>query len=236
MSASTYTVYRMALPSGGVVRVRKPGIIGLLGRAPSMLPLLAAALEVSRPSDTETTKSESAPRTVIQTLQDFARSVLLEPDLADVLLWADLLAIHRWGLSPEVTPARLESEAKWGANDLRPLIKGHGSILLDRIASRYGQRPSTLLGLTDNLALAADCDLAVGYRGLRYENNGDEVEVEDMTGRKWRVPKSALATANQPAGAHVINADWYTDRYGELNLTAGGEGGDGQISIEPVKH
>lgn len=232
----TYSIFRLRLPSGGVVRVRKPGTIGLLGRAPSLLPLLAAAAAVSRPSDTETTQSEVTPRTVLDVLKDVAHAVLLDTTLVDALLWADLLTLHAWALSTRHEPAVLESEAAWSATDLKPLITGAGAILLDRVAQRYGQRPSSYLGLDPLSALAADCDFAVGYRGLRYDNAGADEEVEaeigDGSGRTMRVPRSALATADAPRGAKVINPDWYVDHYGpNLNFTAGGEGGDGLMHI-----
>lgn len=200
----TYDTYRLPLPSGGVVLVRKADTLALLGHGLLLFPLLGAAVDVIRDEDID-----QQPNELLKSLNLICQTCVLDKsvEVSDLSL-ADRVAIQSWALSPIVEPAVLDSTRTCTAIDLEPLVRSNtGALVLDAVCKRYMVRPSVLLGIAEDLTLSVDLDLAIGYRGLggeRIDGRG-EVEVEDCLGNTHKVPAGWLP---QPeAGARVIDAD-----------------------------
>lgn len=228
----TFRIYRLPIASG-VVRVRKPGALGILAQGGTSLPMLSSAVEACAGNQAGASAQRSDP---VGHVHAVCRAALLDGVTPDDLTWADRISVFTWATKPEIVPAMPEGvEAEWQLADVSPLVKQYGAILVDMAAQRYGVRPSTMLGV-DREPWALELDIAMAYRGLRHEQ-GDgpdsEVEVEDIWGNKRHVPRSFLPTP--PEGATVMHGDWLVEHYGiGVALGAGGEGCSGLNFIGTV--
>lgn len=218
-----YRVYRLTLPSGEVVRVRKPATAQLLAAGAYAFPLLSAALEIAKPSDDALPSLAAQRETIISHLRGLASLALCESDYTELLTVADLYAVVRWVLAIDTGDAVLEGEQAWAATDLLPFVQSSAAILVDRICERYGISPAALVEVP--AALAVDFNLAVGYRGLRRESDSvnGEVEAEDMWGNVHKVPANWLATHETTPGARIIRPEKIAADTGRpLAFTVGG--------------
>lgn len=221
--SNRYAVYRLRLPSGGVVRVRLPSLLVFLVHDVYALPLLHAAVDVSAALDTAPPVSSN----MLDNMKRLARSVLVDDDCLDLMPLYDLRTLAHWALRPNTAEAwREEDEISWQADDLSRLVRGSGGILLDAVGKRYSKTPAFLVGLDELSDLGREFTLAIGYRGARMEHDGDQgdVEVEDAFGGKHRVPRSVLAHTEAPKGANVIRPEHYVRQGGEVHIGVGGTG------------
>lgn len=228
---TTYPTYALRLPSGRSVLVRKPHAAVLLAENRLLLPLLSlAAIAVSQDDEPR------APAKPLEAIRHYCEVALVSPRMPqeigfEDIAFSDALAIYQWAVMDDgaATPCGMRT---WNAMDLAPLIRGEGALYLDLLCSRYHQRPSVCLGV-DEAPWSLDLDLAVAYRGLKRESDGasGEVEVEDMFGGKHRVPAHWLAQSDVERGGRVMRAETLT---GEMALSVGGDGGDGQLGPMPT--
>ncbi len=222
--------YRLTVPSGGTLRVRKADRVLLAACGLLWGPLLSMAVQGSSDDD-------MASSSHLETINRVCGVCILDAELdAADLTWVDRMAVYQWALEPTVVaPARRDGWAAVQPQSLAPLVTGDHGLLLDAIACRYHMRPSALLQLNDS-DVADDFDMALAYRALthRSEQESGDVEVEDMYGGVHKVPRDWLPDI--PQGSRAVNMDSYAKTWGAGVYSAGGiEGGDGKFGPQPGK-
>ena len=224
-------VYRLPLPSGGVVRVRKLNRTTLLGHGLLAFPLLAAAIEAGRDDE-----DAPVPQTWKQLIA-LCRAALMDGtiDPADLSV-TDRLAIYQWASTARVIePAIPDGEQPFAAADFMELVRSPTAVTIETLCRRYTMRPSTLMGIEDD-DLAADLDMALAYRGLRQDSDqadgSGEIEVEDVYGNTHKVPASWFDTSVEP-GTKVVHVDQYAKRAARLGLREMALSAGGAIGASP---
>lgn len=210
----TYTVYLLTLPSGHVVRVRKPGSTGLLAKGALVFPLLQASLNLADDDEDVAENDQS-----LAAVHAICRAVLVDDVPPDLLPWFDRLALVAWATTEIDDNVPVVEEREWKAADFLPLVQGRVAPFLDAVCHRYGVTPSRYLKL-EHAVFSADLDMAVAFRGLRQasrETAGEElIEERDVYGNVFHVPAKYLPAYDIPAGTKVIKADSIAARYGPL--------------------
>ena len=247
----TYPVYRLPLPSGAVVRVRKGPIAFLAAGVPAGLMLLQSVLR----------KGEEAERDhFFDSLETVVKACLVDDVPVECLSLGDRIAISTWAAKDGAAGALLEAELReWTAPDFKRFVKSDAALLVDVVCERYSLRPSTFMALED-APWAHDLDVAVAYRGCAKESaasrgetptqsipndyevpagaecpegvtdlagpiEGDAVIVSDMYGKQYRVPRSRMPSSEIEQGAHVVSMDAVAKRWGAgAMITTGGTG------------
>lgn len=219
----TYPIYRLTLPSGGVVRARKASVTARVASGAFGLPLLSAAVSAVADDDNHDNDSPNSG-TKLDTLLQLCRICLADRDIDPTdLTLVDQLALCQWGCTPGVVePAIPDGEGTWDSADFLGLVRSSHALILDAASERYGTRPSVLLGIEGDVAV--DLDLAIAVRGLRHSSDGSagDVEVEDVMGEKHTVPSTWLSGADQRSGGRVTHMDTYAKLYGPSAWSAGG--------------
>lgn len=201
----------------------------LLAEGVPVFPLLSEAFAQAKSTQTVSPHS-SSPDPAKRVEKICALALCRSEVTVDLLAWSDRLALYSWATAPGVDGAQVDGrEEEWSAEGMIPLIKSNTSVLLDAVCKRYGRTPSEMMGVTE-AGISNDLDMAVAYRGIRNESSGEndaDVDVEDAFGNVHTVPQSWLPDV--PEGAKMVDPQWWADNYGEMTLSAGGEGGDGMI-------
>lgn len=241
---STHYVYRLTLPSGGVVRCRKPDRLAYLSRNVLLFPLLAAALDAA-PKPGQSSAATPADGAEVTMVTSVCRAALVDADLdPDDLPYSDRVYLHNWALSPGPGSAVLEPEPiRWTHGDLIPIVRTPTAILVDSVARRYGQMPSAVLGIEHDPDLAFDFDMAIAYRGARMEAGvrpaqpGEtlssqpvgEVTVEDIWGNKHTIPADHLPGVPRDTTSRIHMDDIFR-RHGYCTVGVGGDQ-TGEINV-----
>lgn len=222
-------VYRLRLPSGGVVRVRKATPLALAACGLFATTLLHAAIVAVSSEEV----SDGAQR--VASVGLICKACLVDAVAPEDLTWVDRLAVHAWATAAGEDGAEYEGSPPLTPDLFVPLVQGPGALMLHHLCEMYGTRPSDVLGIGEDRDLALSLDVAIAFRGIRRDQSGAEgiVAAKDMYGGVHHVPGAWLSGGTGPS---VIDADTYAKYYGECTLSAGSNGnaaGDGMIGPMP---
>ena len=248
-----YPVYRLRLPSGAVVRVRKGPIAFLAAGVPAGLTLLQSVLRKTE---------EEVHDHFFDSLDTVARACLVDGFVAaESMSIGDRIAISGWAAKEGPMGAVLEGEREWVAPDFKRFVKSDAALLVDVVCERYSLRPSVFLDL-GAATWAHDLDVAVAYRGCAKENAAnkgegepaggdaipsdyevpsvecpegvtdlagpgatDTVLVSDMYGQRYRVSRACMPSSEIEQGSHIISMDAVAKRWGAgAIISTGGTG------------